>query len=335
MKRLVNPTLALFVLTVMGFCFFSGCRNKDGNNNPYQTNIFPAVKVPVTLSSNKKLSQEFVARHFWDEFLKEDRLLRLSPDTSTVLGIKPKVFEETFDNYIVSLSRVDDTIAQSSMEKLVDRAVKMADDGYPYFFSKIMQVSEKVLFDAHSPMINEELYMPVLDGIGRCTAIPDNVKDSFRWQMAICNKNRVGSIAADFRYANSYGRQSAMHLISSDYLLVFFNDPDCPNCRDALEKMKKSGVIRDLIGMGVLKVLAVSPGGKTNLWDERREDFPKEWIYAYSPDGELNQGTIYSLRTSPSIYLLDEEKRVVLKDASLQRALRTLRAISDHYVDIQ
>ena len=105
----------------------------------FQTNIFPAVKVPVTLSSNKKLSQEFVARHFWDEFLKEDRLLRLSPDTSAVLGLKPQVFEETFDNYIVSLSRVDDTIAQSSMEKLVDRAVKMADDGYPYFFSKIIR----------------------------------------------------------------------------------------------------------------------------------------------------------------------------------------------------
>ena len=125
-----------------------------------------------------------------------------------------------------------------------------------------------------------------------------------------------------------------MHGINAEYLLIFFNDPDCPNCRQALEVMKTADPIVNLEGMGVMKVLAVSPGGKTALWDERKADFPSNWIYAYDPAGELDQGTIYTLRTSPSIYLLDSEKKVILKDASVPHCLRVLASIAEHYVQV-
>ena len=232
------------------------------------------------------------------------------------------------------IENVDDTIAKNNMTRLVDRAVKMAEDGYPMFFSHIMQNGEKYLFDAHSPMLDDELYLPILDGIERCKVIPENVKQSFRYQQDICGKNRVGTTAADFRYTSQRGT-SNMHSIKAEYLLIFFNDPDCPNCRQALEVMKKSDVILNMVGMGVMKVLAVSPGGKSELWSERRADFPMDWIYAYDPVGELNQGTIYTLRTSPSIYLLDENKNVIIKDASLPHCLRVLTSISEHYVTIK
>lgn len=327
MKNLFAAFLALFLLL--------GCNNGSRKEMPYQTNIFPQVKVPVSLAQDKRLAAEYSARHFWDEFLSEDRLLRLSPskDSTSVLGVSRQIFDESFESYVALIENVDDTIARHSMQKLVDRAVNMAENGYPQFFSTIMQTGEKTLFDAHSPMLDDELYLPILDGIEKCRVIPQYVKDSFKYQQEICGKNRVGTTAANFRYATQRG-SSNMHSIKSEYLLVFFNDPDCPNCRQALEVMKKSDVILNLVGMGVMKVLAVSPGGKSELWAERKADFPMDWIYAYDPDGKLNEGTIYTLRTSPSIYLLDEEKRVILKDASLPHCLRVLTSISEHYVAI-
>ncbi len=335
MKRVFSVALALFFVTVAGFFVLSACKNSGKDKSPYQTNIFPSVKVPVAMASDRKLSAEYTARHYWDEFLSQDRLLRLKPDTSNILGVSPQIFDEAFQGYVSAISVVDDTIAKHSMAKLVDRAVALAEDGYPMFFSQIMQDGEKMLFDAHSPFLDDELYLPVLDGIERCKVIPQNVKDSFRWQKDICVKNRVGTQAADFRYATSGGRQSTMHNINSEYLLVFFNDPDCPNCRQALEVMKTADPILNLTGMGVMKVLAVSPGGKTALWDERKADFPSSWIYAYDPAGELDQGTIYTLRASPSIYLLDSEKNVILKDASVPHCLRVLEGIAEHYVKVQ
>ena len=332
-KKLAATLLAMLFLTVEGLFVLSGCNSGSRKEMPYQTNIFPQVKVPLSIAQDKRLGAEYVARHYWDEFLSEDRLLRLSPDASAILGISPQIFEESFSGYVSVIENVDDTIAKNSMTRLVDRAVKMAEDGYPLFFSQIMQNGEKYLFDAHSPLLDDELYLPVLDGIEKCTVIPDSVKQSFRYQADICSKNRVGTTAADFRYTSQRGT-SNMHSIKAEYLLIFFNDPDCPNCRQALEIMKKSDVILNMVGMGVMKVLAVSPGGKTELWAERRADFPMDWIYAYDPAGELNQGTIYTLRTSPSIYLLDENKNVIIKDASLPHCLRVLTSISEHYVAI-
>ena len=332
-KKLAATLLAMLFLAVEGLFVLSGCNSGNRKEMPYQTNIFPQVKVPVSIAQDKRLGAEYAARHYWDEFLSEDRLLRLKPDPSAILGISPQIFEESFSGYVSLIENVDDTLAKNSMTRLVDRAVKMAEDGYPQFFSQIMQNGEKYLFDAHSPMLDDELYLPVLDGIEKCKVIPDTVKQSFRYQMEICGKNRVGTTAADFRYTSQRG-SSNMHSIKAEYLLIFFNDPDCPNCRQALEIMKKSDVIINMVGMGVMKVLAVSPGGKSELWAERRADFPMDWIYAYDPVGELNQGTIYTLRTSPSIYLLDENKNVILKDASLPHALRVLTSISEHYVAI-
>ena len=333
MKRLLSAALALSVLAAVGIFVFAGCKcSGSTDRTPYQTNIFPQVKIPVTMASNKPRAAEYVARHYWDEFLSQDRLLRLKPDTSTLLGVSPQIFDEAFTGYVAALSAVDDTIAKTSITRLTERASKMAEDGYTPLLSRIMQCAESTLFDAHSPYLNDELYLPVLEGIGSCRAIPNNVKDSFRWQVALCNKNRVGTTAADFRYATAWGRQYNMHSIEAEYLMIFFNDPDCPNCKAALEELKKSDPVINLVGMGVMKVLAVSPDGKTQLWDERKADYPSDWIYAYDPSGELNQGTIYSLRTSPSIYLLDEDKRVVLKDASLTHALRVLASLAEHYV---
>lgn len=335
MKRLVFAALATFFIAVAGLFILSGCNSCSKKGLEYQTNIFPQVKVPLSIASDRRLAAEYSARHYWDEFLSQDRLLRLKPDTSAVLGVSPQIFEEAFTGFVSLIENVDDTIAKNCMVKLVDKAVKMAEDGYPPFLNQIMRVGEKTLFDAHSPLLDDELYLPILEGIGACSAIPNNVKDSFRWQVAICNKNRVGTPAANFRYATSGGQQSTLYNINAEYLLVFFNDPDCPNCRQALETMKTADPILNLVGMGVMKVLAVSPGGKTALWDERKKDFPMDWIYAYDPAGELDQGTIYTLRTSPSIYLLDENKKVIIKDASLPHALRVLNSIAEHYVLVE
>ena len=310
---------------LLAMFFLLGCNNGSHKQMPYQTNIFPQVKVPVSIAQDKRLGAEYVARHYWDEFLSEDRLLRLGPskDSTSILGVSRQIFDESFGSYVSLIENVDDTIARHSMQKLVNRAVYMAENGYPQFFSTIMQTGEKILFDAYSPMLDDELYLPVLDGIEKCKAIPDSVKQSFRYQQEICSKNRVGTTAADFRYTSQRGT-SNMHSIKAEFLLIFFNDPDCPNCRQALEIMKKSDVILNMVGMGVMKVLAVSPNGKSELWAERMADFPTDWIYAYDPDGELNKGTSYTLRTSPSIYLLDENKNVIVKDGVSAKRISTI-----------
>ena len=42
---------------------------------------------------------------------------------------------------------------------------------------------------------------------------------------------------------------------------------------------------------------------------------PSHWLSGYDPDGVIRADNIYYVRAIPSVYLLDGEKRILMKDA--------------------
>ena len=331
-----NPgisTMKTLPLIIVCLALFAGCkRGADNNATPYQTNIFPSVKVPESIKGSRTLSAEYTAKHYWDEFLSRDRLLKLKPtrDTAEILGVSRAIFTESFKNYVALLENVNDSVAVSSMTNLVERAVAMAEKGMPNFFGTIMEESEKLLFNSASPMMNDELYLPVLQGIQKCKVIPQHVKASYGYQMSICNLNRVGTVASDFKFSTGYGIKN-MYSINADYLLIFFFSPDCGNCRQTLEMMKKSDMIMNLVGAGKMKVLAMAPEAESQMWREKRSEFPTDWIYACDADGTFSNGDVYVLRAIPGIYILDSQKKIIVKDGSIQHVLRVLSDIGENF----
>ena len=53
--------------------------------------------------------------------------------------------------------------------------------------------------------------------------------------------------------------------------------------------------------------------------------YPANWIDAYSPDGEITQKLLYYIPATPSFYLLDANKKVILKDAPLDTVIAFLQ----------
>ena len=76
-----------------------------------------------------------------------------------------------------------------------------------------------------------------------------------------------------------------------------------------------NAVIVERITEGRLKVLVVYPDEDLKAW-ERSEAEPSGWIDARDADGRLRGEELYDLRAIPSIYLLDHQKRVVVKDST-------------------
>ena len=62
-------------------------------------------------------------------------------------------------------------------------------------------------------------------------------------------------------------------------------------------------------------LLALYVDQDLDSWRANLKDYPKERIYARDDSQSINAGRIYILRAIPSLYLLDKEKRVLLKDA--------------------
>ena len=104
---------------------------------------------------------------------------------------------------------------------------------------------------------------------------------------------------------------SALHAIESQYTLIVFSDPECDNCKRIIPELMADPVLQN----EKLRVLMVYPDENTSAWKLQNRNVPEGWIDAYSPDGEIIGSVLYYIPAMPSLYLLDSEKRVVLKDA--------------------
>ena len=88
--------------------------------------------------------------------------------------------------------------------------------------------------------------------------------------------------------------------------------------------MIKGSPLAGLIQEGKLEVLAMYIDEDLSAWRNNREKYPKEWIYAHDGELILRDNGIYGLRAIPSLYLLDKEKRVILKDAPVEKVISYL-----------
>ena len=58
----------------------------------------------------------------------------------------------------------------------------------------------------------------------------------------------------------------------------------------------------------------VYPDDNLQAWKAQKRTVPNGWVDAYSPNGEITGRMLYYIPAMPSLYLLDAEKRVILKD---------------------
>ncbi len=86
--------------------------------------------------------------------------------------------------------------------------------------------------------------------------------------------------------------------------------------------MASDGRISGMIASGELKIVDIYIDEDVPGWFERRAEYPSEWINGYAEG--LRDDQIYHVRAIPSIYLLDADKTVLLKDAPEERLLRAL-----------
>ena len=122
-------------------------------------------------------------------------------------------------------------------------------------------------------------------------------------------------VAADFVYTLASGKQGRMSALKAEYTLLFFYDPDCETCTEVKKLMRQSPRLKEMVAAGQVKVLTVYPDEDIALWRNRLGEMDAAWINAYDKGQVLTMEQRYDLSSLPSFYLLDKDKKVLLKDA--------------------
>jgi ribonucleotide reductase alpha subunit len=83
-------------------------------------------------------------------------------------------------------------------------------------------------------------------------------------------------------------------------------------------------MIASQIADGRLAVVNIYIDEDIQAWRSYMPIYPEEWYNGFDPDYVIRNSDLYNVRAIPSLYLLDAEKRVIMKDAPEERLFRYL-----------
>lgn len=267
--------------------------------------VFQMAEIPSILTSPGERA-EYLVKNYWSKFDFSDTTFLAYPD----------VMEQAFVDYIDILPHTKAEVAAASLKKTMEQAgveKKM--------FTNFFELYEKYLYDPNSPMRNEEFFIPVLEAVIASPVLDETNKIRPKSLLQLALKNRPGTAAHDFTFTLENGQKQSLYKQNADYILVYFYNPGCPACEETSEKMKASPLINKLTSSKKLKIVAVYPDEDLTAWKKNLANIPAKagWINGYDQDVYLKNEEVYDLKAIPTLYLLDKNKQVLLKDAVLEQ----------------
>lgn len=281
---------------------------------------FPYIEVPLYITDRTEAAG-YATKHFWDNYITTAKR-----DTS-LLNLDRESFTKAYVEYINLLGAVGNAGADSH-KKIFSFADSLYAAGEKRLLGRLMELSELYLYNPNSPYLNEELYLPALDAILSLKSIDSLHKLQYRYQRELALLNRTGTKAANFKYEYIKSLEpqlkkgySTLHQTDAEHLLIYFNNPGCASCKEMQEILTSAPAVSYMIETGRLKILSMYIDRDTQSWQERYLNTPSNWIYARDYTHQLESNELYGIRAIPSLYLLDKEKRVILKDATAQKVV--------------
>ena len=156
-------------------------------------------------------------------------------------------------------------------------------EAHPSALTFFEGLMEHYLGDSDSPLHSDGVYAQLL------RALPESPQRV--WLLEQLAKNRVGDRAADILVRTLDGKEMRLWKVKSEQTLLIFYDPDCRRCQRLDAQLEQEPSI---VQNPRLKVV------RKDMNDLKGE---------------------YYVPHTPALYLLDSEKRVVLKNTNLEALL--------------
>ena len=267
---------------------------------------FPYPAIPDTLRSVEQRAG-YLSEHYWDNYNFADTLLLKSKE----------VTEQGFVNFIDILNRFNldnaskgvahKDIAQKGITRkdITQQGIAQKDitqQGIACFTRKAFSntaakerfenLIEHYFEDQLSPVRNDRVYLIFLEEMKNSPCFDETEKERIAFKIKTTNKNLPGDIAINFKFKDESGKEHQLSDYKDQKVILYFYDPDCENCHKVSAWLKQQTIPADI---KVLKMIA---------------------------DNHISY--MYSLKNMPTIFLLDKENKVILKDCTAQELIENI-----------
>lgn len=266
---------------------------------------FPFPEMPSTLRT-PEARKDYLLRNYWTCFDFTNQALLDNRDMA----------EQGFVNFIALLS---DGQTASELTSVAMKALCEAMVSHPAALEKMGKLSKDYLYNPNSPLYNEALYAHYLRALKSCTAPPTAERQRADYLIRLIERNRPGEAATDFTYYNKEGKRMtlAQTPVRGERMMLLFYDPECDECHELLTRMATDTRLSEAVRQGKLTVLAIYTEGDEEVWRAALPTMPAGWLVG-TDRSVVKEKALYDLKAMPCLYLLDKQKRVLVKDGEYE-----------------
>lgn len=259
------------------------------------------LKLP-TIPSEMLEPQErlaYVLGHYWDNM----------PWTDGAACRDTAFVEQSMVDFLDLLSHADSALVADAYARFL--GVLPAEMN-----SWLTNMTCEYLYTADSPVYDPEVFAVVAGEMLTKGNLEDYKCETLVYKRAEAMKNRRGTRAADFNFIDREGVTARLSeaVGKADVTLLVFYDPDCSHCKEII------GRIAEIPLATGVEVLAIDAEGDRSRWDATKSTMPAGWRVGFATTPILDQ-ELYSLPASPTLYLLDRDATVIMKDPAVDEAI--------------
>jgi thiol-disulfide isomerase/thioredoxin len=260
----------------------------------------PEIPEIPTLGNGRKdstFAYRYYKSHYFDNLdLKDDRLIRTP------------VFAGKIKQYIEKLTpQIPDSInaAASYVIGMTDESSEIF-KYLVYYITNTYEKSDIMGMDAVFVYMAKNYYLN-----GKAYWVEEPQKEKIQERVNALEPCLIGKKATNITLLKPDFHPISLYNLNSKYTILYFWDPSCGHCKKVTPKLKEfyNTAAKDL---GV-EVLAVYIEADTTEWFNYIKENELGWINAADLLGKSNFRKYYDIYSTPVIYLMDKEKKIIAK----------------------
>lgn len=266
------------------------------------------VPVPPKRADGKvdsTFSFYYYRNHYWDNFeLGDPVLLRLAQP------IYRKKMEEYLDNLFL---QHPDTIT-TAVNQMAEVAKKDSDT-YKY-----LVWSATIKYQNPEIMGMDEVFVNLYDTYFATGEMDywanSQLKNNLKERADQLRLSMIGKKGPNLVMLDDKLESRSLYDIKNKYTLIYFYDPDCGHCKKETPKLKK---FYDETQFDV-EVFAVSADTSMVKMQNYIKELDLKWVSVNGPRTYVGPySKLYDAQTTPTLYILDEKKKIIAKKIPAER----------------
>lgn len=250
---------------------------------------------------------KYYYNHYFDNFDWADERIVRTP-----------VFHKKFEDFMLKLTpQIPDSIISSA-----DRVLKMAEVGKENFKYCLFWITNH--YETSEYMGMDKIFVHMVDNYyakNKAFWIDETLLFKMKDRADQIRNNLLGVYGKNLTMLDSAHTYQSLYNSKAKFTVLIFYDATCHKCKEEMPKLKElyNDLNASIKKEKYLDVYAVSLTANPDEWLKYMREMKFKWTNVYDPKNETNFRRLYDVYSTPVIYLMDTDKKIIAKRLGVEQ----------------